>query len=396
MAAGNALFVPLGLENAVLNAKQSSIYREYQNEINTLLDLRDTKEYHGLIDFEKRDGSVKISKNLTLSTCVLDKTCNSPIQEQIVPWLIERGVLINNRIRFFGGPSEVAMNVSMLHIHPAWAVQALEGPYKNASEIHWERLANLMIKDAGFAHGDSNKRGNETELAILQSQYSKKLSKKRGIMEDIENASVFDIFRSRRPTNMRRMYEIFQKHAFEVERMASKDHQQLVPLVEGALAIMRLSCERWFPLVAVLLSFVVFWDPPRIVLRYIRFLARICRIFKQGILLSFPAVCWGYGAGVVFSTFATVVFWAGPIVRLVERVKKVATEVRPVSWHPVTTEEIERMGGNCAICWGQIAGQRDDGTEMDPADEEDSAMGLDCGHAYHKSCLLEWLHSCYG
>ena len=53
------------------------------------------------------------------------------------------------------------------------------------------------------------------------------------------------------------MYEIFQKHAFEVERMASKDHQQLVPLVEGALAIMRLSCERWFPLVAVLLSFVV-------------------------------------------------------------------------------------------------------------------------------------------
>jgi len=395
VAAGNALFVPLGLENAVLRAKQSSIYLEYQHEINELLDLRDSKSYMGLIEFERRDGTVKISQNLTLSMCVLDKTCNSPIQEQIVPWLIEQGILVNKRNGFFGGQAQVTMNASMLHIHPAWAIHALEGPYKNVSDIHWERLANLMIKDAGFIHGDSKKAWNETELASLQAQYSKKLSKKSGIMEDIENASLFDIFRTRKPSSMRRMYEIFQKHAFEVDRMASEDHKQLVPLVEGALAIMRLSCERWFPLVAVLLSFVVFWDPPRFVLRYIRFLAKTCRIFKQGILLSFPAVCWGYGAGVVFSTFATVVFWAGPIVRLVERVKKVATEVRPVSWHPVTSEEIERMGGNCAICWGPIAVQ-ESGAAIDPAADEDSAMGLDCGHAYHTSCLLEWLHSCYG
>ena len=23
-------------------------------------------------------------------------------------------------------------------------------------------------------------------------------------------------------------------------------------------------------------------------------------------------------------------------------------------WHPVTMDEVERMGGNCAICWGSI------------------------------------------
>lgn len=33
----------------------------------------------------------------------------------------------------------------------------------------------------------------------------------------------------------------------------------------------------------------------------------------QVILYSFPAVCWIYGAGVIFSLFVSLVFWGAPV-----------------------------------------------------------------------------------
>ncbi len=35
----------------------------------------------------------------------------------------------------------------------------------------------------------------------------------------------------------------------------------------------------------------------------------------QAILYTFPAICWAYNAGFLFSTFVTGVFWTGPFVR---------------------------------------------------------------------------------
>lgn len=58
----------------------------------------------------------------------------------------------------------------------------------------------------------------------------------------------------------------------------------------------------------------------------------------QVILNTFPAICWLYGAGVVFSTFVSLVFWGATARRLAEHLRKLASVVEPqglqVSTHP--------------------------------------------------------------
>ena len=50
----------------------------------------------------------------------------------------------------------------------------------------------------------------------------------------------------------------------------------------------------------------------------------------QTILYSFPAVCWLYGAGFMFSSFASLVFWGQSIARLWELLRAQLTVVQPV------------------------------------------------------------------
>lgn len=40
------------------------------------------------------------------------------------------------------------------------------------------------------------------------------------------------------------MCSVMHKHAMELRKMADPEHMHLVPLIEAALAIMRLSCEK--------------------------------------------------------------------------------------------------------------------------------------------------------
>lgn len=42
--------------------------------------------------------------------------------------------------------------------------------------------------------------------------------------------------------------------------MASAEHRELVPLVEVSLAIMRLACEKFFVLISVLATYLLFRD----------------------------------------------------------------------------------------------------------------------------------------
>jgi len=50
----------------------------------------------------------------------------------------------------------------------------------------------------------------------------------------------------------------------------------------------------------------------------------------QAILYSFPAICWLYGAGLLFSSFASLVFWGQPAAKLWERLRTCFTRVVPV------------------------------------------------------------------
>ena len=50
----------------------------------------------------------------------------------------------------------------------------------------------------------------------------------------------------------------------------------------------------------------------------------------QAILYSFPAICWVYGAGLMFSSFASLVFWGQPAAQLYELLRTHFTIVRPV------------------------------------------------------------------
>ena len=137
------------------------------------------------------------------------------------------------------------------------------------------------------------------------------------------------------------------KHGRELARMQHPRHRELVCVVEAALAVMRLSCERYFVLLSVLATYLLFRDRvPRPARQLIRLNHQLCRLFQrvshclsccrayysqlqplllrpgssqarltmvpallQVILLSFPAVCWIYGAGFIFSAFVSVIFW---------------------------------------------------------------------------------------
>lgn len=74
-------------------------------------------------------------------------------------------------------------------------------------------------------------------------------------------------------------------------------HLELIPLVESALAVMRLSCEKFFVLVSMFAAYLTFRNPPKLARALIKLNARISTAFQKVILYSFPAICWIYSAG---------------------------------------------------------------------------------------------------
>ena len=73
-----------------------------------------------------------------------------------------------------------------------------------------------------------------------------------------------------------------EKHGTETARMRGREHRELIPLVEVALAIMRLSCEKFFVLISVLASYLIFRDDvPRGARMLIRLNHRLSTLFQR-------------------------------------------------------------------------------------------------------------------
>jgi predicted membrane protein len=73
-----------------------------------------------------------------------------------------------------------------------------------------------------------------------------------------------------------------EQHIREISKMQDKEHMELIPLVEVALAIMRLSCEKFFVLISVLAAYLIFRDDvPWLARVLIRVNHRISMLFQR-------------------------------------------------------------------------------------------------------------------
>ena len=78
------------------------------------------------------------------------------------------------------------------------------------------------------------------------------------------------------------MHRKLEKHGREIARMGSAEHKELVPLVEVSLAIMRLACEKFFVLISVLATYLLFRDDaPRPARLLIRLNHRLSVLFQR-------------------------------------------------------------------------------------------------------------------
>ena len=424
--------MPLGLERQAYSASRSSGIFQYEAELTAMVEAGvRADEYHltrrrGLSPGIFSDTPVDDRDVFSVAPCISMDNCTLPHarllimsmrQQQMYKYaavdndglgdqdrfdhVIPKEVIKSNtNDKAYNNKGEVIPpeDLPVLAIPVEWAVQLLKE--ESNSKLDPGRLSTLL-----FLVPDRKKQSRVEQTAAFISAVVARNIKESG---GVKNALSEFTFQSSSPPSLMeeirdkylkkvaanypdphvpapapqmilpRLYRNLQKHLGELRRMQDVEHKTLVPLVEAALAIMRLSCERWFALLGVYLCYILFRDPPPAARAVVRFVARLSRVFQRAILLSFPGVCWIYGAGFLFSTFASVIFWAGPVLRGLEHLRSATASVMPRDWHDATPGEIERMGGVCAICWGELDAPNDENAGV--AARSASGLALDASN----------------
>ena len=67
-----------------------------------------------------------------------------------------------------------------------------------------------------------------------------------------------------------------------------------------------------------------------------------------------------------------------------------------VAVQDATAVQIERMNGNCAVCWSEMTVLLSQPEEAEQPGQGQPGKALPCGHAFHESCIKRWLKQCHG
>ena len=120
-------------------------------------------------------------------------------------------------------------------------------------------------------------------------------------------------------------------------------HRNTLVLVELALTVMRLSCEKLFVLTLTYLLYVTLHRLPTRARLLLQVVGRIHRVFIKLILCTFPLVCWFYGAGMWFSLFVSAVFFYAPTQQLIMFVRNTCMQASIDGILLATPSDFERM-----------------------------------------------------
>ena len=91
-------------------------------------------------------------------------------------------------------------------------------------------------------------------------------------------------------------------------------------------------------------------------------------------------LCWANGLNgdyLFVCLVPAVVFWGGPLLVLYDTMRSNMCSVHIKLLHPATAAELERMGGNCAICWAEMTTEEESGPEARPLTDVDDDSSED-------------------